>query len=588
MNKIKSKLSKIIIETIKTLYNIELIEVKIEKPPNKDLWDYAFGTFLLSKETKQNPAFIATEITKKLENNLFIKEITPTWPYVNIKLSNKFYTKFFLNEKNDDLNIWKWKTIVVDYVGANVWKPLHIGHICAPSQWQASVNIAEKLWYKVIGDTHIWDWGIIFWKLILAYKKWGEEVELKRDAVEYLLSLYIKISAEIEKEKEKWLNSIEEQTREEFKLLAEWNEQSIELWTLFTKESIHAMDIILKRLYVHPQYNIWESFYEWLNLPKMEDYPDLKHSMKNIVKELIDKKIATKNTDWSVWVIFPEEYKIPSCILQKNNWTHWYLASDLACIKYRMENWNPSKIIYHFDVRQKLHIEQVFNIATRAGWVWECDLFFAYNWFISLKEGAMSTRKWNIIRLSDLLDESSKKAKRIILEKRNDLSWLELDKLSEIIWVWAIKYWYLSKSRTSDVIFDWDEFMTFEWNSGPYISYAYVRCSRIIEKSGLSIQDIEKYNTNAEFELQEEIDLIKELSDYHNILLETFNRLLPHILVNYTYNLTKKFSSFYNSIKILDIEDMDTKMLKLKLLVKFRKIIQDSFDILAIELPKKM
>jgi arginyl-tRNA synthetase len=196
----------------------------------------------------------------------------------------------------------------------------------------------------------------------------------------------------------------------------------------------------------------------------MEDYPDLSSSMKDVVTELIAKNIATKNEDGSVGVVFPDEMNIPSCILQKRDGTHGYLASDLASVKYRMDNWNPKKILYFVDVRQQLHLKQAFVISKMAGWInaSTTEITHAHNGFISLKDGAMSTRKGKIIKLEKLLDEAEKKAAEIIQAKRDDISGDALESLSRIIGVGAIKYGYLKKSRTSDSIFDWDEYMSFE------------------------------------------------------------------------------------------------------------------------------
>jgi arginyl-tRNA synthetase len=134
-----------------------------------------------------------------------------------------------------------------------------------------------------------------------------------------------------------------------------------------------------------------------------------------------------------VGVIFSDESKLPSCVLQKRDGTHGYLASDLACIKYRMHNWNPEKIVYFVDGRQQLHFKQAFDIAYRAGWVSENVLFHAFNGFIALKDGAMSTRDGRIIRLEALLDEAEKRAKDIILEKREDMGDVEIAGLAKMI-----------------------------------------------------------------------------------------------------------------------------------------------------------
>ena len=570
---------------IKKDFDIDVSSLKLGVPPKNMFWDFSFNAWVLARDLRKNPNIIAWELKAFLLNtkNDLIEELEIIWAYLNIKISKNIYTDIF-NElyKNKDVlikNIWKNKTIIIDYIWANVWKTLHIGHMCTPNGGQAMINLYKKIWYNVISDSHIGDWGIIFGKLILAYKNWGNEKELKENAVEHLHKLYIKITEETENNPD-----LEGETREEFQKLSKADPESVKLWSNFTKESIISMNKQLARLNVKPDYNIWESFYEGLGLPKMEKYPDLEYSMEDIVKELVEKNIATQNEDGSVWVIFKEETKISSCILQKRDWTHGYLASDLAAIKYRVENWNPEYIVYFVDARQQLHLKQTFEIASNAWWISKEKLEHAYNWFISLKDWAMSSRTGKIIKLDKLLDESETRAEKIILEKRDDIKWEELEKLSKIIWVWAIKYGYLKKNRETDVIFDWDEFMSFEWNSGPYIQYAYVRSRKILEKFGWNLDD----NNIWSFELKEEIDLVKAISNYNEILEKTSKTNMPHHLCNYIYNLTKTFNSFYNNIHILNEEEEDKKMIRLKLISLFWTILKDWFEILGIEMPEKM
>lgn len=582
-------LAKIILEK----YSLEKKGLKLEVPPKKELWDFAFGWFQLAKDLKKWPNIIVEEIKWFLENNKGLKlsvdnviETTSVaWPYLNIKINKNIFTeKFLYYLKNDTFSELQKtnskKTIVIDYIWANVWKPMHIWHMCTPNQGQVMINCYKKLWYNVISDSHIWDWGIIFGKLIFAYKYfWENKEELEKNAIDYLLKLYIDITSEAEKKPE-----LEEWFRDTFKELASWDKDSIRLWEKFTKESIKAMNFQLARLNIKPDFNIWESFYEWLDLPKLEDIPDLDCDMKCIVSELLFKWIATKNNDNSVWVVFSDETKIPSCILQKRDWTHWYLASDLAAIKYRVSNWNPEKIIYFVDSRQQLHLKQAFNIADLAWWISKKKLFHANNWFISLKDWAMSTRKWRIIKLDKLLDEAEQRAEKIILEKRDDIKWEELKKLSKIIWIWAIKYWYLKKNRESDIVFDWDEFMTFEWNSWPYIQYAYVRSRKILEKANLDNIEFEKWL----FNFPEEIELVKSLLKYKDILIETKTNNYPHILAWYAYELTKNFNAFYNNVHILNEKNIDLKNIRLKLTEKFSETLRECFEILWIEMPEKM
>lgn len=578
------KIENIIQDIISEAYDISLEDVSLETPPKKQLWDKAFGCFVLAKDLKKSPIVIAQELSIIFAGHDLIDEANPAGPYINMKISKEIYKQNFY-EIYDNIdtflapNFWKDATIVVDYIGANVGKPLHIGHMCTPTIGQVMINLLEKTGYKVISDSHIWDWGIIFGKLICAYSLWWEKEKLQTNAVDYLLELYVKITKESKENPE-----LEQQSRDAFKKLSLWDKPSIVQWEDFTKHSILAMNKVLARLGVYPDFNVWESFYEWLGLPKMENYPDLKDDMHSIVEELIQKDIATKNEDNSVGVVFDEALNISSCILQKRDGTHGYLASDLACIKYRMQNWSPEKIIYFVDVRQKLHFIQAFEIAKNAGWLDETQLIHAHNWFISGKEGAFSSRTGNIIKLWDLLDEAEQRAKNIILEKRDDLPEEELAELWKYIGVWAIKYWYLKKSRETDIIFDWDEFMTFEGNSGPYIQYAFVRANRILQKAENNYND----NTLWSFESSQEIELVKSLWEYQNILQKTIDTSMPHYLCSYIYELTKVFNTFYNSVHILNETDINKQAIRLQLITIFCKVLQSSFDILSITLPEKM
>jgi len=596
----KQEIINLLKKVISENYKLEVEEIKLENPPKKELWDYAFGCFLLARDLKKNPAQIAWKIMELIKSEDLIESSSVAGPYLNIKVNKNSFTEKFLdfvkNKNTLQCVSTNNKTIYIDYIWANVWKPMHIGHMCTPNQGQVMINCYKKLWYNVVSDSHIWDWGIIFGKLILAFKNWWDEKKLKENAVEHLLELYIKITEEAEKN-----TTLEEEIRNEFKKLSSWDIKSIKLWESFTKESIEAMNVLLWKMNIKPDFNIWESFYEGLDLPKMENYPDLEFSMKSVVDELKEKGIATvtKNEDWtqSIWVHFSDKEKLSSCILQKRDWTHGYLASDLAAIKYRMKNWNPKKIVYFVDSRQQLHLKQAFLISQKAGWLDDTQLFHAYNWFISLKDWAMSTRKWRIIKLDKLLDEAEQRAEKIILEKRDDIQWEELKELSKKIWIWAIKYWYLKKNRESDIVFDWDEFMSFEWNSWPYIQYAYVRAIRILEKENYKKELINnnsfiipsnKGDEQISFESSSEIELAKKIMNFNNILEKATGNNYPHIIAEYSYDLTKSFSNFYNNVTVKDETDENYKKLKLILVDSFAKTLKETFEILGIEMPEKM
>lgn len=406
----------------------------------------------------------------------YFRDVSIMGGYVNFFLTNAswmdLFNSLFIGNKPA-----RNETVVVDYIGMNVGKPFHIGHLCTPTIGQTIVNLHRYLGYRVIGDNHLGDWGGLFGKLIAGYRKYGNPEKLKEDAIEHLLEVYIKITADAEADP-----AVEELCRNEFRKLSEADPENIELWKEFTSYSIERSNKIVGLIGAKADYAIGESFYEGLPLPKIGNHPDLQYNMKSVVKELIEKGIATQNEDGSVGVVFPKETKIPSCILAKRDGTHGYLASDLAATKYRMTNgWNPVKIFICADIRQQLHLRQCFWIARQA-WpelLKNTELLHASNGFIKLKDGAMSTRKGKIIRLQDLIDEGFNRTKAILEQKGQSLSDADIQAIS----IGAIKYSYLGQDREKDITFDWDKALAFEGNSGPYIQYSFVRAKNIVEKA---------------------------------------------------------------------------------------------------------
>ncbi len=305
--------------------------------------------------------------------------------------------------------------------------------------------------------------------------------------------------------------------------------------------------------------------------------------MKSIVKELVDKGIATQNEDGSVGVIFPEETKIPSCMLAKRDGTHGYLASDLAATKYRMTNgWNPTKIFICSDIRQQLHFRQCFWIARQA-WpelLKDVNLFHVANGYIRLKEGAMSTRKGIIIRLQDLIDEGFARTKEILEEKGQSLSETDISAIS----IGAIKYSYLAQDREKDIIFDWDKALSFEGNSGPYIQYSYVRAKNIVEKAQSPLTPLSKggderseWGDFAQNLQLSEYDraCLRRLSFFDKAVQDSATKYKPHILATYCYELASEFNAFYvHTPKILEEQDKDLRNFRLKLIQKISETLK--------------
>lgn len=550
--------------------------------PKAELGEFCINIFALAKTLSRAPNEISAIIADELQNyEKTITKVTATGGYVNFFLTNSWWCDFFQSISGLPHFPKKNETVVVDYIGMNVGKPPHIGHICTPLLGQAVINACKFVGYDTIGDSHLGDWGSLFGKLIVGFQKYGDEKKLSEDAITHLLEVYVAINADIENFQE-----VAEQCRETFRELSQGNPEYIALWKKFTTATISTNAKILDLMHIHQDVNIGESFYEGRNLPGTQEVPPLVYDMKSIVDELIEKGIATKNDDGSVGVIFPEETKMPSTILQKKDGTNLYLTSDLATIKYRLTNgWNPVKILYFVDVRQSLHLKQAFWIAKKT---WPdltdgVDFVHAANGAIVLPEGAMSTRKGNIIRLDALVDGGFSRVKKILEEKgRSGENALCDEDITEIT-IAAIKYSYLSQDRERDVVFSWDKALNFEGNSGPYIQYAYVRANKIVQMAEIldfsCSENLQPYDKK----------LIAKLSEFEGKILDVVARSKPHILAHYAYELAGDFNAFYvQTPKILEETDENLKNFRLHLVKKTASTLRDAFEILGIKMPTEM
>jgi arginyl-tRNA synthetase len=569
------KIQNILQETIHTLYEIDF-SPEISPAPKVELGEYCINIFPIVKHVGKAPNIISAEVATELEkNNEIFVSTNATGGYVNFFLANTVWVDIFQSVKDETPKIQNKETIIVDYIGMNVGKPPHIGHICTPLQWQSIINILRYQGHHIISDSHLGDWGYLFGKLIIWYKKYGDKHKLEEDAINHLLEIYIAINTDAEADER-----IEQACRDAFRELSLGNKEYTSLWAEFTTASIATNKKMLELMHIHQDYDIGESYYEGIDLPKIWKEPPLQFDMNSIVDELIEKWIATKNQDGSVGVVFPEATKMPSTILRKKDGTNLYLTSDLAAIKYRITNgWNPSRILYFVDVRQSLHLKQAFWIARSAWWMPDIELTHAANGAIVLPEGAMSTRKWNIIRLDALVEEGYTRVKKILEEKWRNLTSKDITEIA----IGAIKYSYLSQDRERDVVFGWDKALSFEGNSGPYIQYAYVRAKKIAQNTLISfsetIENLSPYDKS----------LIQTLAKFESVVDTVAKTYKPHHLALYAYDLAVGFNSFYvHTPKILEESDENMKSFRLMLVSETAKRLEKAFDLLGIKMPSEM
>ena len=557
--------------------------VDIEIPPDNVNADFAVPLFKIAKKNKKNPAVLALELLEKinLKNSLFSK-VERSGAYINFYLDNNRFTQSVFSDYNSIANYGssktgEKKTILIDYSSPNIAKPFSIGHLRSTIIGQVLYNDYKFLGYKVIGDNHVGDWGTQFGKLITAYEKWGNEKKLKLNPMKESLELYVKFHKESEHD-----SNLETDAREWFKKLEAGDKKAIEIWRLFKDLSIYEFEKIYKLLNIKFDETLGESFY--------------KDKTEEIIKECINKGLAKwefaldengkPSKSEKVLIINLEKYNINTpLLLKKSDGTTLYATRDLAAIKYRIQKWHPSKILYVVGSEQKLYFKQLFKVAELLGY----KTFLEHVDFglIRLSEGKLSTRAGRVIFLENVINEAISKVKNIIGKKLNKK---EKEEVSKIVGIGAIKYADLSQSRSKDIVFDWNKIITLKGNSGPYLQYQYVRIKSILEKENISSgKKYQKIDFKPELSVSlEEIKLIKMIAKFNNALENVLINSESHILTDYIFLLSESFSAFYEKHSVLKANSKDLKNNRLCLCQMTSNIIEKGLEILGIDVPEKM
>lgn len=548
---------------------LELKPVEITAATNEKFGDFQSNFAMMnSKIIGKNPRIIAEEVVGAIKANDVIEKLEIAGPgFINIFLKDSFLGKYittvveegadfsFLNRKGD---------VIIDYSSPNIAKRMHIGHLRSTIIGDSVKRIYNYLGYKTTSDNHIGDWGTQFGKLIIGYRNWLNQEAYKENAIEELERVYVEFTRASEENPE-----LEDQAREELKKLQIGDPENTRLWEEFIQVSLNEYNKLYSRMDIKFDTYHGESFY--------------KDMMAGVVKELVEKGIAVED-DGAKVVFFDEKDKLHPCIVQKRDGAYLYSTSDIATIKYRRENYDLNKIIYLTDERQQDHFRQFFKITENLGW----DVEKHHVWFgiMRFADGVFSTRKGNVIRLEQLLDEGKRRALEVVENKNPELSAEEKDNIAEIVGMGAIKYADLSQNRQSAIIFEWDKVLSFEGNTAPYLQYSYARIKSIIRKA---TEDSKEVDLHAEmvFNNSTERALAQQLSLMNGVILKAAESCKPNLIADYLFETSKKFNSFYSSCPILNQEE---KVLKSRLLLAYltSETIKRGLSLLGIKTLERM
>ena len=559
----KKKIAELI--NSKVHLEVEKIEQLIEIPPKPEMGDYAFPCFQLSKIMRKAPNMIAEDLKNELNSEGFEK-IENLGPYINFFVDKKEFSKNtiekILKEKDDygKSNIGEGKTVCVEYSSPNIAKPFHVGHLFTTAIGNALYKMFKAEGYNTVGINHLGDWGTQFGKLISAYKRWVDEEALEKNPIDELLRIYVKFHKEAEKDP-----SLEDEGRAYFKSLDSGEEEAHALWKRFRDLSLKEFQRVYDILGVKFDSLAGEAFYN--------------DKMDVVIDMLKEKNLLVESN--GAQVVMLEDYNMPPCIILKGDGASIYATRDLAAALYRKKTYDFYKSIYVVGTPQALHFKQVFKVLELAGKDWAKDCIHVGFGLVKFADRKLSTRNGEIVLLDDLLNQSITKTADII---KDNESIENKEEVAKKIGVGAVIFTYLKNSREKDIVFDWNEILSTEGETGPYVQYAYARAKSILRRAEnvSATVDYSKLNSKEEFEL------IKTLESFNKYILLALDKLEPSILTRYVIEVAKGFNRFYNAHSVLNLEDEVLKATRLKLVEASSQVIKNGLALLGIDVVEKM
>lgn len=554
------------------------------------------GALMAAKQYKKAPFIIAEEVVEKCKNNKEFEKIEVVKPgFINIDVSKEFITTYcnqIINEEKFGCNMEEDKTVVIDYGGPNIAKPLHVGHLRPAIIGESVKRIHKFFGNRVIGDVHLGDWGLqmglVIEELKFRHPDWtyfneNFEGEYPKEAlftVSDLEEIYpcasskTKVSENATEEEKIKANEFKENARKNTAYLQEKKKGYYDLWKKIVEISVKDLKENYKKLDVE--------FDLWLGESDSQKY----------VKQMVEKMqklgiIYESNGAMVVDVQEPTDTtEINPCMVLKTGGVSCYQTTDLATIMQRQIDFDPNEIIYVVDKRQELHFIQVFRCARKSEIIdKDAKLTFLGFGTMNGKDGKpFKTRNGGVMRLETLIKEINEK----VYEKMNETKEIE-DKekreISEIVGLAALKYADLSNQISKDYIFDIDKFTSFDGKTGPYILYTLVRIKSILNK----FNETSSIKENRILEPTEDIEkqILLKIAKYSQVLEESYLENAPSKICIYLYELANIFNSYYQKVKILQgaSEKLDSNIVLLTLL---KRIFENGINLLGFKAPEKM
>ncbi len=553
-----------IINLLIKLTNLKEAEISqlIEPPPDEKLGDYAFPCFVLSKTIRKSPKEIAKELAKKINPSEEIEKVEAIGPYVNFFLNIKNLAESTLKKiqkEKDKYGSYKMnKKIVIEYIGPNTNKPLHVGHVRNIVIGQSIANILKHTGNKITMVNINSDRGIHICKSIVAYEKFGkndspEKAGKKPD--HFIGDYYVKFAQK--------LKTNPELEKEAHECLRKWeagDKKTLALWKKMNVWALQGFKKTYKKFDIHIDKEYFES--------------KIYKEGRKIILDALKKGILIKKDNAIIADL--KKFNLDEKVLLRADGTSLYITQDIYLALLRKKEYNFDKMLYIVANEQNYHFKVLFALLELFGYKWHDQLHHLSYGMVNLESGKMKSREGNVIDADDLVEEIESLALKEIESRYKNLEKKEKLNRAKAIAMASIRYYFLKIEKIKDITFKPEEAINFEGNTGPYLLYTYARAKSILRKA--------KYSQNQKYKIgnvtEKEKQLLIHLSNFPEIILSAHNALATNLVANYAYNISQIFNEFYHAEKIIGSVN---EPFKLALVDAFSQVLKNALSLLNIQ-----
>lgn len=557
MNDIKTLIASKVGEYLAS-HGAEGVEVTplFETPSDPSMGDVALPCFKFSKLLRAAPQKIAAELAELFDGETAVKA-SPVGGYLNFFISRALYSEALSEAETEECfgrsTEGNGKVICLDYSSPNIAKRFHLGHLGTTAIGNSLRNIFDFLGYKTVAINYIGDWGTQFGKLSVAYKKWSSKERVEQYGVKELEDIYVRFGKEAADDP-----SLVDEARASFAALERGDPELLAIWQQFKDISLKEYKKTYDLMGIDFDSYCGESFFT--------------DKMPAIVQELKDKNML--KIDDGASIVDLSDYNMPPCLILKTDGSTLYPTRDIAAAKWRKQEYGFDKCVYVTSAGQSLHFAQWFKVVELMGYDWYSGLVHVPYGTMSMGGEKIASRTGNVVHLDDLLQEAIAKCESIIAEKNSSIA--DRRSVAEAVGVGAVIFGALSSARIKDTDFNWDDALSFEGNSGPYLQYTYARCCSVLRKTD-DKGDYKGYEPDGA-----ETELVKKALEFPQTVKRACAEYEPSVIARYALSICALYNQFYHGNTILGSEGK-TRYFRLALTRFVRQILGSCLALLGMK-----